>query len=96
MEVHPRVSSRLSRNTDSREKCHPPPARGRASIELRFVHRRNERKSLALPCSAAGRVDLHALDERKRNEYLFARALMGRDYAFPVMGKVTAALGTGT
>jgi hypothetical protein len=63
----------------------PPSAHGLASIELRFVHRRNERKSLAFPCDAAGRVDLDALDERKRNEYLFARALMGRDYAFPVM-----------
>lgn len=63
----------------------PPSARGLASIELRFAHRRNERRSLAFPCDAAGRVDLDALDERRRNEYLFARALMGRDYAFPVM-----------
>jgi hypothetical protein len=28
---------------------------------------------------------MDALDERRRNEYLFARALRGRDYAFPVM-----------
>ena len=62
-----------------------PSARRLANIELRFVHRRNDRKSLAFPCDAAGRVDLDALDERRRNEYLFARALMGRDYAFPVM-----------
>jgi hypothetical protein len=54
-------------------------------VELRFAHRRNDRKSLAFPCDAAGRVDLDALDERSRNQYLFARALMGRDYAFPVM-----------
>jgi hypothetical protein len=63
----------------------PPSARGLASVELRFVHRRSDRESLAFPCDAAGRVDLDALDERRRNEYLFARALMGRDYAFPVM-----------
>jgi hypothetical protein len=63
----------------------PSSARGPASVELRFAHRRNDRESLAFPCDAAGRVDLDALDERSRNAYLFARALMGRDYAFPVM-----------
>ena len=63
----------------------PPSARALASAELRFIHRRNDRKSLAFPCDAAGRVDLDALDERRRNQYLFARALMGRDYSFPVM-----------
>ena len=56
-----------------------------ASVELRFEHRGNDRKSLAFPCDAVGRVDLDALDERSRNEYLFARALMGHDYSFPVM-----------
>ena len=63
----------------------PPSVLGPASVELRFVHRRNERESLAFPCDAQGRVDLDALDERRRNQYLFARALMGRDYAFPVL-----------
>ena len=62
-----------------------PSAHRPASVELRFAHRHNDRESLAFPCDAAGRVDLDALDERRRNEYLFARALMGRDYAFPVM-----------
>ena len=62
-----------------------PSARRPASVELRFVHRRNDHQSLVFPCDAAGCVDLDALDERSRNEYLFARALMGRDYAFPVM-----------
>jgi hypothetical protein len=63
----------------------PASADGLASLELRFVHRGDDRKSLAFPCDAAGRVDLDTLDERGRNQYLFARALMGRDYAFPVM-----------
>lgn len=67
------------------QRIFPPSAHGPASVELRFAHRRNDRESLAFPCDAAGRVDLDALDERRRNEYLFARALMGRDYAFPVM-----------
>lgn len=58
------------------------------SVELRFAHRCNDRKSLAFPCNALGRVDLDALDERSRTEYLFARALMGHDYAFPVMASL--------
>ncbi|NRF71161.1 hypothetical protein HLB44_29610 [Aquincola sp. S2] len=67
------------------DRIFPPSAHRPARVELRFVHRRNDRKSLAFPCDSAGRVDLDALDERSRNDYLFARALMGRDYAFPVM-----------
>jgi hypothetical protein len=63
----------------------PPSARGQSTAELRFAHRHDERESLAFPCDAAGRVNMDALDERRRNEYLFARALRGRDYAFPVM-----------
>ena len=61
--------------------CSPMPGKP----ELRFVHRRNREQSLVFPCNAAGQVDLDALDERNRNLYLFARALMGRDYAFPVV-----------
>jgi hypothetical protein len=61
------------------------PAPRLARAELRFVHRANDLKSLAFPCDAAGRVDLDTLDEHKRNQYLFARVLMGRDYALPVL-----------
>ena len=61
------------------------PTPGQPGSELRFVHRRNHDQSLVFPCDAAGQVDLDALDERSRNRYLFARALMGRDYAFPVV-----------
>ena len=58
---------------------------GHTRSELHFVHRRNRDQSLAFPCDEAGRVDMDALDERSRNRYLFARALMGRDFAFPVV-----------
>jgi len=53
--------------------------------ELRFVSRSDQRRYLAFPCDAAGRVDLDALNERERNDYLFARAVMGRDFAYPVV-----------
>jgi hypothetical protein len=63
----------------------PSSMRTPSGAELCFVHRRHRDKSLAFPCDAAGQVDMDALDERNRNLYLFARALMGRDYAFPVV-----------
>jgi hypothetical protein len=62
-----------------------PLSRGLESAKRRFVDREYELKSLAFPCDAAGRVNLDTLDERSRNEYLFARAMTGRDYAFPLM-----------
>jgi hypothetical protein len=54
-------------------------------VELRFVSRSDQRRCLAFPCDATGRVDLDALNERERNNYLYARAVMGRDFAFPVV-----------
>ena len=40
-------------------------------------------RALAFPCDTQGRVDLNALSDRARHNYLFARALVGRDYARP-------------
>lgn len=34
-------------------------------------------------CEAAGRVDLDGLDRQERLEYLYARALVGRDFGRP-------------
>lgn len=70
-----------SRDNSMAHRIFPASAHGSVSVELRFAHRCNDRKSLASPCDALGRVDLDALDERCRNEYLFARALIGHDYA---------------
>ena len=39
----------------------------------------------AFPCGPEGNVDLDALDERVRNDYLFARALVGWSLAAPVV-----------
>lgn len=56
-----------------------------ASFELRFTSLFNEGRGLSFPCDAGGRVDLDALSEQARNNYLFARAVIGRDYAFPAV-----------
>jgi len=39
----------------------------------------------AFPCDACGRVELDVLTEKERNNYLFARAMVGRMVAPPTV-----------
>lgn len=55
------------------------------SHELHFVSLHNPGRGLVVPCDAQGHVDLDTLSERLRTAYLGARALVGRDYAFPTV-----------
>lgn len=59
------------------------PAESCARFELRFQSLFDEGRGLAFPCDATGRVDLDALSERARNNYLGARALVGREFSMP-------------
>jgi len=52
-------------------------------FQIRFRSLFNEGRGLAFPCDAGGQVDLIALSERGRNNYLFARAMVGREFATP-------------
>lgn len=54
-------------------------------FELRFQSLFNEGRGLAFPCDADGRVDLDALSDRARNNYFYARTLIGRDFATPAV-----------
>jgi hypothetical protein len=54
-----------------------------ASFEVRFNSLFSPGRALAFPCDASGRVDLDALSERARSNYLFARAMVGREHAMP-------------
>ena len=56
-----------------------------AAFELRFTSLFNEGRGLSFPCDASGAVDLDALSERARNNYLFARAVVGREFTFPAV-----------
>ena len=56
-----------------------------AAYELRFTSLINEGRGLSFPCDAAGRVDLDALSDQARNNYFFARAVVGRDFTFPAV-----------
>jgi hypothetical protein len=42
-------------------------------------------RGYAFPCDLDGRVDIDTVSERARNNYLFARAMVGRDFAMPVV-----------
>ena len=64
-----------------------------AGFEIRFQSLFNEGRALAFPCDCGGRVDLDAVSERERNNYLFARAMVGREYAMPQVRESSAALG---
>ena len=41
--------------------------------------------SFAFPCNPQGQVDLDQMSERARNNYFYARAMMGREVAYPAV-----------
>lgn len=54
-----------------------------AAFEIRFQSLFREGRALAFPCDSTGLVDLDAMGEAARNNYLFARGMIGREYAMP-------------
>ncbi len=61
----------------------PPAARDANAFELRFQSLFQFGRALAFPCDCEGHVDLDHFSERARNNYLFARAMIGREFAWP-------------
>jgi hypothetical protein len=57
----------------------PVPSR----FELRFISLFDSGRGLSFPCDAGGQVDLDVLGECARSNYLYARALIGREFMFP-------------
>ena len=53
------------------------------SYEIRFQSLFNEGRALSFPCDAEGHMVLDSLSDRARDNYLYARAVVGREYAFP-------------
>jgi hypothetical protein len=53
--------------------------------ELCFRRLSDGNPAYAFPCDALGHVDMDSMSERTRNDYLFARALMGIDIARPAV-----------
>jgi hypothetical protein len=56
-----------------------------ASFQLRFRSLFDAGRGFAFPCDAKGQVDMEQLSERARNNYLFARAMVGRDLTVPAV-----------
>ena len=53
--------------------------------ELRFHSLRKEGLACAFPCDARGLVDMDTLSERTLNNYLYARSVIGREFAMPAV-----------
>ena len=56
-----------------------------ASFEIRFQSLFKEGRALCFPCDEQGHVAMDALSERARENYLYARAVIGREYAYPMV-----------
>ena len=55
----------------------------RRSFQLRFQSLVDAGHAYVFPCDDGGRVDLDALGERSRNDYFYARAVVGRELSLP-------------
>jgi hypothetical protein len=56
-----------------------------AQYELCFLSRKDRACAFAFPCDASGRVDLDALSEQARRNYLFARRVVGSLFLKPAV-----------
>lgn len=59
--------------------------RARADHRLHFSPLAAEGAACDFPCDVMGRVDMDALGERALTRYLYARAVIGREFALPVV-----------
>jgi len=57
----------------------------RQPFQLWFVNLNKPGRALCFPCDAGGSVVLDALSERGRLNYLYARAVVGHEFAWPVV-----------
>lgn len=53
------------------------------AYEIRFQSLYQEGRALCFPCDEDGQVEIDRLSERARDNYLYARAVIGREYAYP-------------
>lgn len=55
------------------------------NFALRFESLFNPGRGLVFPCDERGQVELDSLSERSRQNYFYARAVVGREYATPAV-----------
>lgn len=56
-----------------------------ANYELRFESLHDAGRAYVFPCDAAGHVDMDALTDAARENYLFARIVVGHDVSNPAV-----------
>lgn len=66
----------------------PLASNDRPAFELRYPSLFQEGRAFAFPCDAEGHVDIDRLSGRLRLNYLFARGMVGRDFACPIVQRV--------
>jgi hypothetical protein len=54
-----------------------------ACFEIRYQSLFSAGRALSFPCDAQGHVQMDSLTDRARENYLYARAVVGREYAYP-------------
>jgi hypothetical protein len=54
-------------------------------FELRFQSLFDSGRGFAFPCDPEGHVDLDQMSERARNNYFYARAMVGRELTVPAV-----------
>jgi hypothetical protein len=62
----------------------PSPA-ALAAFELRFESLFQPGRAMAFPCDSQGFVEMDRLSDRARRNYLYARAVVGREFAMPAV-----------
>jgi hypothetical protein len=66
------------------------PSHDSQHFELRFESLSDSGRGCAFACDEKGRVDMDAMGERARNSYLYARAVIGREFSMPRVHPCTA------
>ena len=62
-----------------------PLTRETVGFELRFCSLFDAGRGFSFPCDAGGRVDMDRLSKRALSNYLYARAVIGRELSMPIV-----------
>lgn len=57
--------------------------RASTGYEIRFLSLFHGGRALSFPCDCQGRVDMDALAPHAKRNYLYARAMIGREFGWP-------------
>ena len=60
-----------------------------AAYEIQYQSLTDQQAQMRFPCDGQGHVDLDGLSPQAVENYLFARAMVGRDFALPAVVEQT-------